>query len=117
MPTKHSLNNSTLTLTMMHILNIFTNKKSRHYVIQKRSNISLSKLKKYIKENWGSPFIITFIILLMNVATLLTVGSLAIANTVATYAFYTLICGVVLQFISFSKSKKPLKSRLLNESN
>jgi len=70
-------------------------------------NNILLKIKGYIKENWGSPFIFTFIILLMGTAIFLSTGLSYMADTVVVYAFYALVVGVVLQFVSFLK---PLKA-------
>jgi len=64
------------------------------------------KLKKYLKENFGAPFLIGFQILLIACAYLLVQGASAIANEVAIYAYYLLIAGAILQLISFVKDKK-----------
>jgi hypothetical protein len=58
---------------------------------------------KYFKENWGSPFIFAFITMLMAAAGYLAVGLEAVANEIAVYAYYSLIIGVVLQFICYLK--------------
>ena len=61
------------------------------------------KVKGYVKENWGSPFIAGFMLLLMGAAVSLSVGLSSLANTIAVYAFYALVGGVVLQLICFLK--------------
>jgi len=53
----------------------------------------------YLKENWGAPFIITFMILLIAAATYLAIGNEPIANKLAEYAYYSLVIGVILQLI------------------
>jgi hypothetical protein len=60
-------------------------------------------IKNYLKENWGAPFIIAFIILLLIAATELSFGLEAQANDVAVYAYYFLVAGVVLQIASYIK--------------
>ncbi len=65
-----------------------------------------NKVKDYVKENWGSPFIVGFMLLLIVAAVSLSVGLSSLANTVATYAYYALVAGVILQFASFIKYRK-----------
>ena len=55
------------------------------------------KAKGYLKENWGSPFIVGFILLLIVAAVFLSAGFSSLADNVAVYAFYALVVGVVLQ--------------------
>jgi hypothetical protein len=66
----------------------------------------LFRLKGYVKENWGSPFIVAFMVLLMGSAVFLSAGLSYQADTIAVYAFYALVAGVILQLISFLKYKK-----------
>ena len=61
------------------------------------------KVKGYVKENWGSPFIAGFMFLLIGAAVSLSAGLSSFANTIAVYAFYALVGGVVLQLICFLK--------------
>jgi uncharacterized membrane protein HdeD (DUF308 family) len=61
------------------------------------------KLKGYVKENWGSPFIMAFILLLVVAAVFLSAGSASLADTLAVYGFYALVAGVLLQIGSFLK--------------
>lgn len=61
---------------------------------------------RYFKENWGAPFIMCFIPLLLVCAGLLVQGNPAVANDVAVYAYYFLVAGVVLQMVSFLKFSK-----------
>jgi hypothetical protein len=64
------------------------------------------RVKKYLRENWGSPFIVAFMLLLLSAAFSLTVGLPSLASAVAVYAFYALVAGVILQFASFLKYRK-----------
>ncbi|MES4787417.1 MAG: hypothetical protein C4294_18225 [Nitrospiraceae bacterium] len=59
----------------------------------------------YFRENWGAPFIIGFILLLMVAAACLACGLDSLANDVAVYAYYLLVAGVVLQLISFLRGR------------
>ena len=69
------------------------------------NNIVL-KVKGYIKENWGSPFIVGFILLLVSAAVCLSEGLSSLADGIAVYAYYALIVGVVLQLICFVKYRE-----------
>jgi hypothetical protein len=66
-------------------------------------NKMVLKVKEYVKENWGSPFIIGFMFLLSAAAVSLSAGLASLANTVAVYAYYALVAGVFLQLASFMK--------------
>jgi hypothetical protein len=57
----------------------------------------------YLGENWGAPFIIAFMIILMMCAYLLACGNEFAANVLAVYAYYFLVVGVVLQLICYIK--------------
>ena len=61
------------------------------------------KVKGYVKENWGSPFIVGFMLLLIAAAVSLSAGFSSLADTVAVYAYYALVAGVFLQLASFLK--------------
>jgi hypothetical protein len=61
------------------------------------------KVKGYVKENWGSPFILGFMLLLIAAAVSLSTGLSSLADTVAVYAYYALVAGVFLQLASFLK--------------
>ena len=63
----------------------------------------LAKMKAYFRKNWGTPFILGFMLLLMVAAASLTVGLVFLANEVAVYAYYALVAGVVLQLVCFPK--------------
>lgn len=59
--------------------------------------------KQYLRTNWGAPFIVAFIVLLISSAALLDTDRSSTANDVAVYAFYALVLGVVLQIASYIK--------------
>jgi hypothetical protein len=61
------------------------------------------KVKGYVKENWGSPFIGGFMLFLFVTAVCLSAGFASLADTLAVYAFYALVIGVFLQLASFLK--------------
>jgi hypothetical protein len=61
------------------------------------------RLRGYLKENWGAPFIIAFMVMLMTAAGYLCYGLESIANDIAVYAYYSLVVGVVLQLICYLK--------------
>jgi uncharacterized membrane protein len=64
------------------------------------------RTKNYFKENWGAPFIIAFMILLIIAAIYLSLGNEAYANEIAIYAYYALVIGVFLQLASYIKYAK-----------
>ena len=61
------------------------------------------RLKGYLRENWGAPFIIAFMAMLLAAAGYLCYGMEAMANEIAVYAYYSLVIGVALQFICYLK--------------
>ena len=61
------------------------------------------EVARYLRTNWGAPFILAFIVLLVASAGLLSAGRSSTANNVAVYAFYALVLGVVLQVASYVK--------------
>jgi heme/copper-type cytochrome/quinol oxidase subunit 4 len=62
-----------------------------------------SRVKRYVRKNWGAPFILGFMLLLVVAAFSLTTGLDALADEVALYAYYALVAGVVLQLVCFLK--------------
>jgi heme/copper-type cytochrome/quinol oxidase subunit 4 len=70
-----------------------------------------SRVKGYVKENWGAPFILGFMVLLMVAAVSLSTGLAVLANEVAIYAYYALVVGVVLQLVCFLKCNKKNSER------
>jgi hypothetical protein len=66
-------------------------------------NKVIHKAEHYVKENWGSPFIIGFMALLFSAAFSLSTGLSSLADTMAVYAFCALAIGVFLQLVCFLK--------------
>jgi undecaprenyl pyrophosphate phosphatase UppP len=64
-----------------------------------------ARVEGYVRENWGAPFVIGFMLLLMVASVSLSMGLDFLANEVAIYAYYALVVGVVLQLSSFLKSR------------
>ena len=54
-------------------------------------------MKGYFKANPGTPFILAFMILLVSAAALLTTGRPNEADSIANYAFYSLVLGIAIQ--------------------
>jgi len=63
----------------------------------------LAKTRVYFRENWGAPFIVGFMLLLMVAAASLAMGLGVLADELAVYAYYALVVGVVLQLVCFLK--------------
>lgn len=61
------------------------------------------KVKEYVKENWGSPFIVGFILLLLTAAFCLSANLFSSAGIIAEYAYFALVVGVALQLVCFLK--------------
>ena len=64
------------------------------------------KVKSYLRENWGAPFVVAFMGLLISAAGYLALGNEAFANELAVYAYYCLVAGVVLQLASYIRSER-----------
>ena len=64
------------------------------------------RVKEYVNENWGAPFIIGFMLLLMIAAVSLSMGLAALANDLAVYAYYALVVGVISQLFCYLKLNK-----------
>jgi hypothetical protein len=65
-----------------------------------------SRVKGYVRENWGAPFILGFMLLLVVAAVSLTTGLEALADEVAVYAYCALVAGVVSQLVCFLKFRE-----------
>jgi formate-dependent nitrite reductase membrane component NrfD len=59
--------------------------------------------KVHFKKNWGAPFVLGFMVLLVIAAAFLAAGSEWWANEVANYAYFALVAGVVLQLVCLLK--------------
>jgi len=57
----------------------------------------------YFRENWGAPFVLGFMVLLVVAAVSLALGFEWWAEQVAVYAYFALVVGVVLQLVCFWK--------------
>lgn len=64
----------------------------------------------YIRENWGSPFIVAFMVLLVGAAVCSLSNLSRLADAIAINAFYALLIGVLLQVVCFWKFRKKLSS-------
>jgi len=60
----------------------------------------------YLLENWGAPFIVSFMILLITAAVYLAIGNELLANLLAEYAYYALVIGVILQIVVYIKYER-----------
>ena len=65
-----------------------------------------ARVKGYVKENWGAPFVLGFMALLIVAAVSLVMGLNLLANVVAVVSYYSLVVGVVLQLVCFLKYGK-----------
>ena len=74
------------------------------------------KTKRYVTENWGIPFIVGFMILLFSSAVLLAGGLVSTAENTATFAYFALVIGVVLQLLSLSKIRRRKQGAALHGS-
>lgn len=71
----------------------------------------------YAKENWGTPFIVGFILLLVVAAVSLSSGWASLADSLAIYAFCFLVVGVALQLVCFLKYSSKDYGVVIDESN
>jgi uncharacterized membrane protein HdeD (DUF308 family) len=65
-----------------------------------------ARVKRYVRENWGAPFIVGFMLLLLVAAVSLSMGLAVLADGVAIAAYYALVAGGVLQLVCFLKYNK-----------
>jgi hypothetical protein len=63
----------------------------------------LSKARGYVRENWGAPFVVGFMGLLVVAAVLLILGLSWFAEAVGNVAYFFLVAGVVLQLLCFRR--------------
>ena len=66
---------------------------------QSKNNVFFAKAESYVKENWGSPFVFGFLLLLFVTAISLSGGWTSIAESTSVFAFYLFVGGVVLQIV------------------
>ncbi|MDG7037657.1 MAG: hypothetical protein JRN37_00630 [Nitrososphaerota archaeon] len=62
------------------------------------------RFRLYLKSNYGVPFVAAFIVLLVAAAAFESLGTGGIANTLAEYAYFAIVIGVVLQVIASRKN-------------
>ena len=65
-----------------------------------------ARVKVFVKEDWGVPFIVGFMVLLIVAAASLSMGLTVLADAIAMYAYFALVVGVVLQLVCFLKFNK-----------
>jgi hypothetical protein len=73
------------------------------------SNKIVYGTKRYVTENWGSPFIAAFMLFLVGAAISLSLNFSDFANSISVFAFCALVIGVILQVFCFLKFKKGSK--------
>lgn len=78
----------------------------------KSNDVLLVKIRDFVRGNWGFPFILVFIILLLLAAVSLTVGASIIGEYVAVFAYYALAIGVFLQLVCFLKARKKVDAEV-----
>ena len=66
----------------------------------------LLRVKLYFTANWGASFIMGFILFLIIEAIFQSIGSTTFADSVAAFACYSLIIGIVLQLVCFLKDSR-----------
>jgi len=59
------------------------------------------KIKRNLRQNWGFPFILLFQALILLSGGFLIQGDSALANTIVTYSYFSLVVGIALQLTSF----------------
>ena len=72
----------------------------------------ISKVKGYVKENWGAPFIVAFMSLLIVTSISMVAGLSSLADIVAVYAYSALVVGVFLQLACFLKYRGKNKTEV-----
>jgi hypothetical protein len=72
-----------------------------HYNLRKIQVLTHS----YFRANWEFPFIAGFLLFLFSSAILLAAEKAYLAEQIANFAYFSLIAGVVLQLICFSKNR------------
>jgi len=65
-----------------------------------------SRVKGYVRENWGVPFILAFMALLIVAAVSLSASLTSLANDFSICSYCSLVVGIILQFVCFLKYGK-----------
>jgi len=68
---------------------------------RKYPKMNIIKVKGYVKENWGSPFLVGFIFLIIGSGVSLLFGLSYLADVLSVYAFYALVAGFFLQLFCY----------------
>lgn len=71
-----------------------------------REYFTIDRVRAYVAENPGAPFILGFQFLLIVYALLLVKGAKVMANNLAVYAYYALVVGVLLQIFSYAREER-----------
>ena len=66
----------------------------------------MTRAKAYVRENWGAPFIMGFMLLLAVAAASVAIGLAGLADEIAVIAYYALLVGIILQLVCFLKHDK-----------
>ena len=75
------------------------------------------KVKGYLNENWGYPFIAGFMVLLFCAAIFLASGWASLAEAIAVCAYFALAAGIVLQLAYFYKNRRKNEGVILDGSS
>jgi hypothetical protein len=59
----------------------------------------LARTRRYFRENRGAPFILSFMLLLLLAAGLMAMGLPWSAEVIGSFAYFSLVVGVVLQLL------------------
>ena len=59
--------------------------------------------KRYLRSNWGFPFIVSFLLLLLSAAVFFAAGLISLAEVLAYVAYFTLAIGAILQVVTIRK--------------
>jgi hypothetical protein len=69
----------------------------------KKIRIKISRQR--LRSDWGAYFIIGFIVILLIAVSFYIIGSVQLAESIANYAYYALVIGVVLKILGFAIEK------------
>jgi hypothetical protein len=91
----------------LHTLNGKT-KRRNVFGMTKKIRIKLSR--KRLRSDWGAYFIVSFIIILSIAIAFYISNSTQIAESIANYAYYALVIGVVLKIVGFARTRRKERS-------
>jgi hypothetical protein len=78
----------------------------------KKIRIKLSRQR--LRSDWGAYFIIGFIVILLIAVSFYINGSDQLAESIANYAYYALVIGVVLEILGYVIERQKKRSSLTN---